>query len=429
MAKKKTTVTKKTPAAKVVTRKSFSRSAPRQRSEAEVVVRKFLGLQNVIHGQLNCKKPPHDPVELISYNNGYHERCIRAKVSATVGQGFEASPALLAHIKMPNPDYSMQALLKRTAYDFFTHGYQDVNVLRGNMTANIWHSPAINTRVKIADPKKPLEKSFVRFVYEQNTSTLAYIEEPEFTGDGANGVRQFNDLTRQGNLYYGEPDYISIKPLLRLNWSIVFGATRYFENSLMADTAIIEKGMGREDEEIEELQTYLAEHVTGVENSHKIIYLNVAPDEDIKFEKLSSDYPNKESTELRNTNRDEIIVAHGLFQRLIGVATAGALGGTNEVEGQFKVFKTLVADPAQQDIEEWWQSLFRDLGFPEWWSFKLKPIDIVTFTGMMAALTQGVQNGLFTPEQALREWEASKSTGGIIDKLVQLRKELVASGI
>lgn len=393
-------------------------------NEQQEIVRKFLGIQNVVQGVLGTLPPPHNPYELISFTDGYHWRCIRHLVNATVGQGYDASDALREHIDSPNPEQSFNSLLKETAHDYFTHGWHAVHVLRSDVTANIWHSPSIKTRVKV--DRQTLKKSFVRFEYEPWLGWMSYVEEPEFGIENAgSGVRMMNNISLSGNRYYGEPDYINIKGILLLNWSIVSAAMRWFEQGLMSDLAIIEKGMGREDDEISAMKDYLGKSMKGVDNAHKILYMQVAPDESIEFKTLSSDFPGKESSELKATNRDEIIVGHGLYPRLVGVATAGALGGSNEVQAQFGAFKKLVADPIQRDIEEWWQYLFRDLGFPEWKTFKLRPLSVVTSKETMDMYAEGVASNIIPIEEAQEEWHAEKSARGMINYLKKLRKELV----
>jgi hypothetical protein len=401
------------------------------RSEQDRIIRKFFGLQNALVSQLGVRSPLHNPYELISYRSGYHTRCIEHKVNAVVGQGYDASDALRAHIDDPNGEYPFEILLERTMRDFYFFGWMTVNVLTtpGTDTYNIWHSPSLNTRVKINAKTKEL--SYVRFEADPVSGTVAYTEEPEFV-DGrvqANGVRMLRRYGVQTDLYYGEPCYVDVKDLLRMNWSISFAANRWFSQGLMTDYALIEKSSEeRTDEEILSIRQYLREHIRGVENSHKIMYLNIDPDEDIRFEKLSSDFPAGETVKLRADNRDEIIAAHGVPPRMLGIMSAGQLGSTNEVQAQLNVFKSLVISPDQRLVEQWWQKLFEDLGFPDPRSFKLRPLVMNTDLEAMQTLGLGLQNGIITPDEARYEWNVEKSATSLINQLQQLRKELLNAG-
>lgn len=339
-------------------------------------LKKFLAVENVLGGQLLTVIPPHNPYELISYNNGYHDMCIAIKVAAVVGQGYTCDPELEAHIKFPNSEYSFNELLYRTATDYYRHGYMFITSVRGAHTAAIYHAPALKTRLKYNRSTGAI--TYVRFHYEPGTGFLKFVEVPARADSDYEGISQLNNVSRQANEFYGEPDYIGVKPLLKMNWSIVYAANRFFEHGLMSDLAIIEQGNARDDDEIDDLKDYLTDHTKGVENAHKIIYLQVAPGESITFEKLQSDFPGQESTALRGANRDEIIAGHTMFPRLVGIVTAGAMGGGGEIDGQSMAFQELVANPGQRRLEEWFQARFSELGFPAAESFKLNKMNIST---------------------------------------------------
>jgi hypothetical protein len=393
-------------------------------TEDEIRVRKYLGIQNVLYGAMGCVTPPYNPYQLISYRNGFHWRCIDALRDAIAVQGWDADPELKEHIEEPNPEYSMTELLRRTVDDLLIHGWFTTNVLVGTETANIWHAPSLKTRVKF--DYKTKETSYVRFEYEAGTGEMAYVEEPEFTGDEINGVSMCRGLSRTANRFYGEPHYFSITDLLDMSSSIVFAAKRWFDHGLMADTAIIEKGMGREDEEVEALRKYLAENLKGVENAHKILYLQVAPDEDIKFEKLNSDYPAKDTTELRKSTREEIIIAHGMTQRALGISEAGALGGINEGQVQFGIAKILTINPWQIIVENYYRSLFRKLNYPKADSFRLCALNVETDNDTMQTLATGVGSGIIDSAFANHEWMTEKSTmPRLIRELIAVRKQLM----
>jgi hypothetical protein len=430
-AKKKTVTKKRAPAKKQPVKKEYVKTSRPAFSvtqsfstEDEIRVRKFLGIQNVLSGGMGCITPPYNPYQLISYRNGYHWRCIDALRDAIAVQGWDADAELKEHIEQPNPDYSMTELLRLTVDDLLIHGWFTTNVLVGEETANIWHSPSLKTRVKFDIKKK--ETSYVRFEYEAGAGVMAFIEEPEFTGEEANGVSMCRGLSRTANKFYGEPHYFSITDLLEMSSSIVYAAKRWFDHGLMADTAIIEKGMGREDEEIDALKTYLSENLKGVKNSHKILYLQVAPDEDIRFDKLNSDYPAKETTELRKSSREEIIIAHGMTQRSVGISEAGSLGGISEGQVQFGIAKILTINPWQIVVENYYRALFRKLGFPQPDSFRLKALNIATDSDTMTTLATGVNSGIIPATVATQEWMTEKSNvSKFIRELQMIRAEMM----
>lgn len=420
MAKRKT-VRQEAPKQEV--RKGFSMNTRAREDEIRERIMKFSGVIRTLTTTLKTEQPPHDPFELIAYENTWHSRCMRAKVNALVGQGYQASPALRQHIDRPNGKYSLEVLLRKTSRDYVEHGTMYTENIRGRDTASIFHSPTIKTRICF-DREKQI-KTFMKFNFEWSRAFLGYLELPEFEDGVTHGIKQLTTCeSKQGNEFYGDPTWIDSKPLLRMNWNIIKSANRFFDHSLMSDLAIIEKGMGRTDEDIDSIKDYIGNHMAGADNAHKILYLNVAPDEDIKFEKLQSDFQGRETTEVRKANREEIIANHDLFPRLVAVIEAGAWGGGDDLEAQLKAFKYFYADAEQRILEAWWQDLFEELGFPDFKSFKLNPIYITSSDSDMKTLATGVQAGILTPEQATQEWMFEKKAGGLIKTLNYLKNQL-----
>jgi capsid portal protein len=128
---------------------------------------------------------------------------------------------------------------------------------------------------------------------------------------------------------------------------------KFFITSGVPDLAIIVEG-GEFDEETEKkVVEFFQTNLKGVENSHKTLYLPIN-DQDIKirFEKLEPSrqwvYPNEK---MRGTCRDNIVSAHGVPPRLVGIVTAGQLGGGGEIFGQLKIFQEATIEPRQSLFE------------------------------------------------------------------------------
>ena len=81
---------------------------------------------------------------------------------------------------------------------------------------------------------------------------------------------------------------------------------------------------------------------------------------DMPFDKLSA------------ATREEILAAHGVPPRLVGIVTAGQLGGGSEMEGQMLSFIEMKVRPRMKYLENRVNLLLRDAGLPE--EFHLKGI-------------------------------------------------------
>jgi len=81
--------------------------------------------------------------------------------------------------------------------------------------------------------------------------------------------------------------------------------------------------------------------------------------EDMSFEKL------------KNVNRNDIIASHGVPPRLVGVMSAGQLGGGTELIDQLHAFNELVIKPKAKTIEDF----FENIGIKH----KIKLLDVTNF--------------------------------------------------
>lgn len=392
----------------------------------EEALKAYLAVRKTLVSGANTKAPKNDPFELaaLMQANGYHARAIRIKVAAAIGRGYTASPELAKKIDRPNGLYSFRKLLKLTTFDHMLHGNHYVSIVKEGGEVALFHQPALKTRVRIDDKGV---KTFVGFEYELGLSKLAVVEYPEFEGDGVTeGVRQFALISEEANAFYGDPDYISIKPLLAMNSNIIKSAQLFYKRGLQVDHAIIietdeEEGLGSEVET--DIRAAFNQSFTGIDNARKVLILNIERGDKVSFEKIQSELQEQSTRLMRSDNRDEIAAAHGVPPRALGIISSGSLGGVNEVLGQFVLFKELFVNDHQYEIETWWQQLFEDLGFPDPDSFRLNPMDArggIT----MADLAIGVQTGIIAPQEAREEWNTEKGAADLIDSLRALRKEL-----
>ena len=116
---------------------------------------------------------------------------------------------------------------------------------------------------------------------------------------------------------------------------------------------------------------FFGSNFKGTGNAHKTLVLTAnGENAKVRIEDLSK-VSDISFEKLKNLNRDEIIAAHGVPPRMVGVMTAGQLGGSGEVTGQLHSFNELTIIPKQEQIE-WF---FDSIGY----TIKLKAIDVSNF--------------------------------------------------
>ena len=177
--------------------------------------------------------------------------------------------------------------------------------------------------------------------------------------------------------FYGEPDYLSALSSIINNEQIDSYNSAFFANGAKPDTAVIFEGMDATEEQMSVLRDYFGTQFKGVSNAHKTLVLSTgtavlegSTKPSVRFEDLNK-INDMSFEQLRNINRDEIVAAHGVPPRLVGVMSAGQLGGGGEVIGQLHVFNELEIKPKIEGIERFFDSIGIKL--------RLKPIDVTNF--------------------------------------------------
>ncbi len=402
--------------------------------KAESRVEKFLedypAINTVLIDRLGAAVSPFDPYVLLTLvdNSGYLSAAIAAKCAVTVGQGYDGDPELLAHLAMANENETFQDVLDQWALDIEVYGNSYIDTVRTGTTANFYNVASLLTRVK------PLRntnyKEFVHYAYGLGMLLASTVE--EFLPSNNRGMRQFKLATRRGNRYYGDPSWISAKKALVINYDILSLAEKFFENSFMGDKAMIIKGADYTDEDIENMRNYLMHMGQGIDNAHKLLVLQVGPNENVDIKDLNVDIKDASFQTLRNDNKEEIVAASTVPLSIVGVQTPGKLGNSAEIRESLRLFKVTYANGRQKKYEAWWQNLFRDAGLPKWDTFRLKQIDTLLEDSDIPQLAQAVSAGFMTTEEAMEQLNSEKRALAktrfmpetLIEQMIAFKEEL-----
>jgi HK97 family phage portal protein len=192
--------------------------------------------------------------------------------------------------------------------------------------------------------------------------------------------------------FYGEPDYLgALSPLINSVKIDAFNSA-FFDNGARADKAIIFEGGEPTDEQLTAFASFFGSNFRGFNNAHKTLIVSAAGENaKVRFEDLSKT-DDLSFEKLKAISRDEIINAHGVPPRMMGVVTSSALGGGGELIGQLHAFNQLTIIPKQEEIE-WF---FDSIGFP----IKLKPIDVANYKDDAELVTGLVQTGIMSLAEA-----------------------------
>lgn len=291
------------------------------------------------------------------YINTYHRRCIMLKA------------ALLSNIedgsKLENQYMTPKDLLYAFVLNAEIYGNAFLEICRDKL----YILPTIEARVNEN-----------REVYQQKNSKITKLD--------AVHLLYYSPKSR----YYGEPDYLAALLPILINAKADSFNDSFFNNSARADKAIVFENAEPDEGQIKAFKEFFGSNFKGYENAHKTLVVTaMGENAKVRFEDLSKT-DDLSFEKLKNINKDEIIAAHGVPPRMVGVMSAGTLGGGGELIGQLHSFNELTIIPKQEQIE-WF---FYQIGFP----IKLKPIDVTNFKDDSDLVTNLVSSGILSLNEA-----------------------------
>lgn len=296
--------------------------------------------------------------------NSYHARCLTIKAGTSVGLGFTIKDIDEARIReelavVNAHGHSLTEVLVRVALDYESagNGYLEVVRGKGGAVVELYHMPARYAW------RIPLGRE-AAFRYEEDTVRRGL---PAFSVDGRddNSIIHFSQPTNLSR-YYGAPDWRGCVQDIELDYYAVLYNQKFFINSGIPDLAIVVKGGKLSPEDEAKVIAFFQSEVKGVSNSHKVLYIPIDDENvELKFEKLALDVKDRDGSfhKLRNQCRDNIVSAHGVPPRILGIVSAGALGGAGETVGQMKIFADTTINPRQTMYETKLSPVLAAMGF------------------------------------------------------------------
>jgi len=197
--------------------------------------------------------------------------------------------------------------------------------------------------------------------------------------------------------YYGEADYLATLEPIFVNRDIDMYNSAFFLNGAKPELAIIFNNADISDEQMEAFERFFAKRLRGAENAHKNLILSAPPNENgkdasIEIKELSAN-DDLSFKELKLLNRDEIVDAHGVPPRLVGIVNGSAMGNGNETINQLHIMNELHIKPKQELIEEFFAEI---VGVP----LTLKPLDVTNFKDDADVITKLVEKEILTVSEA-----------------------------
>lgn len=307
---------------------------------------------------------PLSQILSLTYSNAFHTQCIALKADMAVGLEYEAPKQVETFLESISGADPFLELLHRVAFDWECTGnaYLEVARSRKGQVGELYHVHAQTVFPRIR------ENRLAGYVQE----TDGTVEFSAFGArDGRNELFAFRRYTPLST-WYGLPEWVAALEALRLDQEKKSFYAAFFRNYAVPSLAVVLTG-AEFDEETEKTIREGFKQVKGVDNAHKTMLLSVPfENSKIEFQRLTAELKDMPFDKLSAATREEILAAHGVPPRLVGIVTAGQLGGGSEMEGQMLSFIEMKVRPRMKYLENRVNLLLRDAGLPE--EFRLKGI-------------------------------------------------------
>lgn len=346
-------------------------------------------------------EPRHAASDLLHFfdTNTWHRRCVRlvAVLSAGLGWTLERDPDAEAGAGDADGETRATKLLRRcnddgeawedvavkVVTDLIAVGYAGLEVVRNGKgePCELHHVPARTLR-RAKDRKafyqvtKPGGRPvrFLPFGAKKGTAGRPGARSEPHRGPRSELVWLSSYDPRDD--FYGAPEWLPALGAMALDRSALAYNVGMFSNSMLGVTALVVEGGKLDPAAVETVKGFIARTATGTENAGRVLVLQQDRDTaKIRIEKLSVETKDLGFTAGRAALRDEVVSAHGVPPRLVGIVASGQIGATGEVEGQLQMFREASLRPVQRVLSGALRPVLAALGAGAW-RVRLSEIDV-----------------------------------------------------
>ena len=334
---------------------------------------------------------PH-ALALLYRASAEHGRAIHVKAESAFGGGLQGGGAdKVAGLT----DTGVAELFVSLGLDLETYGNAFLQVIRSLDRKRI-----IGLRRLPAITISRFRKGFLQRVSKPNGDT----KKITFAADEIVHLREPCPMGRR----YAFPTWIGAEGMLELAHSAIRYNAAFFKNNAMPEYGIIFKGTTPSKEMKESIQIFFRNEYQGLDNAHRTLVLHHPEEGEISFEKLTADMKDADFLKLIDAARDRVPVAHGVPTRILGIMTAGQLGGGGEVAGQLFTFEHLTLKPKRRRILDQLRPVLTEIGVQpgieeeglEGNQIAFRPLDLTPPKDDAEDLPDLVNSGILTAEEA-----------------------------
>ena len=304
---------------------------------------------------------PFDPNSLYQLykSSSEHGRCCQIKAECACGIGVVNADEWKPF--MPRR-FGAASFFARLELDLEAYGNAFVEVIRaGGRVVGLDFLPARTMYAR-------RDGGFVQWIYEVDGAFV----EVDFSEREVLHLR----VPCTAGLHYSLPSWISGTGMVELVYAATEYNSAFFRNRSVPDYAVVTKGGQLSEASKETIKTFFREEFSGASNAHRAIYIPAGSGTEVDFKKLTEDRKDGDFLALLDAGRERIITAHGVPPRMVGIMSAGQLGGGSEASVQAEIFETMTLAPCRRRMVEQVEELCDEIGIqpPEFLPLRLESV-------------------------------------------------------
>ena len=313
-------------------------------------------------------------------NCAIHKAVITSKVNQIMGDGVVSLNNPMATVNLINPSENVTDVLKKCTLDFMLFGGFALNIVKNREggIAEIYHIDFSRLRSGKIDPDTDKVKCYYYCPDWKNIRKFPPEEYPTFDMNDKSESQVFYFKTYIPSMsYYPVPDWSAGQRSIETD----IESKNFHMNNLrngMLPSLFFQFNNGIPPEEDQRIMTRaLEEQYGGSDNAGRaVISFNENPETAPVITQIAR---NDNDTYYKDLNEDivrSILSAHRVSSaELFGIATAGKLGGSDEITQHSEYFRKMVIMPYQNEILPVFNKLV-SLKFGKPTTFEVKPLSL-----------------------------------------------------
>ena len=312
-----------------------------------------------------------------------HNALIESMVGYIAGEGFTASRGseiielskeknLSDYIdSVNNHEESLIDVYTKCARDLVTTGNFAVEVVRSGGQQFIFHKDITTVRLGKADADNRINNVYISpdwSAIKKNARAgteekITVVPSYRYGTKEDNSIYYCKSYTPE-HFYYGTPDFIGANLWIDIEYRIPKYNLDKFDNHF-AVGAIVDL-FGTEPPMGYTAQEYVDEIVnkfTGEGNNNKVLFQMLDSQEQKSSVQILDNIREGDFEKLHNLAVQNIITAHRFTPSLAGIATAGKLGSTQQVQSEFEIINNTVIRPYKDKLLRVFNTLIKEAGF------------------------------------------------------------------